>query len=436
MSRPPALSVIVPTAGRPEGLWRLLRALAAQRLSEPFEVVVVVDGAPAEAAGSAPRAEWAFPVIVHRQGARGPAAARNRGVDGSRGGLLVFLDDDLEPEVHTLAAHAAFHSRRSRAIGAGDLEPSTLESGLVGAALAGWWDVVCDGLRDQRHRFTFRDLLSGHCSMRRETFLELGGFDPSFRCHEDFELGYRAIAHGIELRFVEAADARHHDASSLSKILARKFDEGLADVQLVRKHPRLLPVLPLGRPLSESRIERAAHDAVLDGAVRGRVVASACRRSMAVFNALSMRDKWRAALESALTASYWRGALREAGSAAAIRELRERDVPPGASPLVVDIGIGLELAERMIDDIRPPALRVLMRGELVCQLDEMVGAEPLRGMHLRPLLLKGFAREYAAACARAGVLPDGLRGCLSQNAIEMTSGPGARTAGAVSADAA
>src|SRR5689334_14680265 len=116
-------SVVVPTAGRPESLWRLLRALASQRAPAPFEVVIVVDGAPPGAAGSAPGAAWPFPVSVESQPPLGPAAARNRGASTARGSVLVFMDDDIEPDPGTLAAHIAFHAVRRRAIGAGDLEP-------------------------------------------------------------------------------------------------------------------------------------------------------------------------------------------------------------------------------------------------------------------------------------------------------------------------
>jgi GT2 family glycosyltransferase len=424
----PTISVVVPTCGRPHSLRRLLRALALQDVEVPFEVVVVVDGASAESAWVDPHQQWPYPVLVVTQPPSGPAGARNRGVTASRGSLLLFLDDDVEPEPQVLKAHLSFHRSNGSAIGAGDLEPSATEGGFVGMALAGWWDVMCDGLRDPRHRFTFRDLLTGHCSMTRATFDGVGGFDTFLRCHEDFEFGYRAIGHGIDLRFVAGAAARHHDESTLDKILRRKFDEGIADVQLVRKHPLMLRALPLGRSLADSRLAAVAHEAVMRGPHIGTTAGNTFRSAMGLFERLSMRDKWRSALERAMDCWYWRGAVQEAGGADAVRALRAREDPAPASPLVLDIAGGLELAERVLDAERPATLRVLLDGEFVCELAELPGAEPLRGVHLRPLLLKGFPREFAIACARAGRLPAPFLRCAQPADTQATSNSGSRSA--------
>lgn len=423
MIAPARLSVVVPTCGRPASLRRLLTALDRQSDPPPFDVIVIVDGQKSGSLDAAVHGEWPFPLGVYEQDAAGPAVARNSGAARARGEILLFLDDDVEPGAATLAAHDRFHSESPWSIGAGDLEPAPVAHGFIGAALRGWWEGMCDRLHNPRHRFTFRDLLTGHCSMPRALFDRLGRFDPELRCHEDFELGYRAIAAGIDLRRVRGADAWHRDDTDLRKILARKFDEGIADVQLVERHPALLRALPLGQSLAAGRMAALVHDEALAGSARGARLARSLGRKMDLFERLSMRDKWRDALERAMDYWYWRGAATGAKGGDAVRALRARVDPPGAEPLHVDVGEGLEPAERHIDRERPAGIRVTLAGEPVCVLDERPGAERLRGVHLRPLLLKGYPVDFAAAAARAGLLPDVLAAALSTERNEQIEPP-------------
>jgi hypothetical protein len=336
----------------------------------------------------------------------------------------MFLDDDVEPAASAIAAHVSFHRRRSGAIGAGGLTPQPTHGGYVGSALAGWWEVMDDALLDPRHRYTFRDLLTGHLSMSRDTFARVGEFDVSLRCHEDFDFGYRAIRAGFAIRYVPGALARHHDESDLDKILRRKFDEGIADVQLVAKFPELLHALPLGRSLSTERLAARVQASALRKPSGGSTGPRLLRLGMALFERLSMRDKWRWALERTMDYWYWRGVRTEIGSADAVHTLRARE-PQRRPFLDVDLTHGLEHAERHIDEHRPEAIRVVLEQQLVCELPYQPGAEPLRGLHLRPLLLKGYWMEFARACGNAGYLPSAL---LAQ--VPVPVAPATESAGA------
>src|SRR5437588_2084259 len=91
----PQLSVIVPTRDRPARLAACLAALERQTALQ-LEIVVVDDAsrdarAVAAAVAAAPRAR-----LVHGTG-RGPAAARNMGVQAARAPVICFTDDDCEP---------------------------------------------------------------------------------------------------------------------------------------------------------------------------------------------------------------------------------------------------------------------------------------------------------------------------------------------------
>ncbi len=92
----PAISVVVATYNRRAVLARTLPTLFAQDLPPgQYEVIVVVDGSTDGTAewlrGLRPR--QAFRVL--EQPNLGPAAARNAGLAAARGGLILFLDDDI-----------------------------------------------------------------------------------------------------------------------------------------------------------------------------------------------------------------------------------------------------------------------------------------------------------------------------------------------------
>lgn len=94
MSKPPLVSVIVPTRDRPIHLERALASVDAQTYDR-LEVVVV-DGSTTPV--SRPRIEAAFrddrEIVSRRDPGRGAAAARNLGIETASGEYLAFLDDD------------------------------------------------------------------------------------------------------------------------------------------------------------------------------------------------------------------------------------------------------------------------------------------------------------------------------------------------------
>jgi GT2 family glycosyltransferase len=105
---PPVLAVVVPTYRRPEGLARLLEALARQTLPpERWELVVVDDAGGPETAAVLDRLVAGSPLtarVVHLVTNEGPAAARNAGWRSTTAPLVAFTDDDCVPRPDWLAS--------------------------------------------------------------------------------------------------------------------------------------------------------------------------------------------------------------------------------------------------------------------------------------------------------------------------------------------
>lgn len=116
----PALSIVVPTFRREDLLPPLFRAVAEQvaGLTLPVELILI-DNSPEASARPVPAPD--FVRYVHEP-VTGVAQARNRGVAESRGGHVIFLDDDELPAPGWLAAFAAAAARGDRAV-FGAVEP-------------------------------------------------------------------------------------------------------------------------------------------------------------------------------------------------------------------------------------------------------------------------------------------------------------------------
>jgi glycosyltransferase involved in cell wall biosynthesis len=101
-----AVSVIVPARDAETTLGATLRALAAQDLDEPFEVLVVDDRS---SDGTARLAEQAGPPVrlLRMAGSTGAGSVRNHGAAAARGRALAFTDADCAPAPGWLRAGLA-----------------------------------------------------------------------------------------------------------------------------------------------------------------------------------------------------------------------------------------------------------------------------------------------------------------------------------------
>ena len=400
-------SIVVPTHNRAASLERTLGALERQACPlSIFEVIVVADGcSDGTAALVARRDSGPLAIRLLEQPALGPAAARNRGVTAASGELLIFLDDDIEPWPGFVAAHVAAHGRgeASDVVAVGYLPPELQgRRDFFAIMLRAWWEAMFDRMRQPGHRFLYSDLLSGNFSVARRLFTAAGGFDESFRCHEDYELGLRLIAAGAQFQFIERAAGWHHEHTDLARALQRKRDEGQADVRLARKHPHLASVLPFSATHRHlTKRGRLLKKLAVTAPGAGDVLELACRALLDVLERCRARGPWRRLLDDLLSYWYWRG-LSETLNGAPASSLRSE--PPPAGPHDVDLRAGLQWAMRRLDADRPAAVRLFWGSTVIGVLSPHPGAEALRGGHLPLLLRDQFGEAFEETLALADLL--------------------------------
>ena len=414
MSDDPMVSVVVPTRNRRAAMQRLLHALSLQRVpSSSFEVVVAVDGSSDDTAQALRNCQWPFRLEVIELPASGPGNARNQGARRARGRVLLFLDDDVEPNGATVAAHAALHASTDTRVGIGMLPPAVASDSMFSSILRFWWSSMQEIVCHPGHRFSFKDLLSGHFSMVRSRFDALGGFDTGLRCHEDYELGFRAIQAGLEFTVAVGAEARHHDDSTIDKVMRRKFDEGVADVALGRRYRDLVRGLPLAWEGRTSRRRQALRRLAWTRSSAGDALARAMQRLLPVYEAASLRFRWRIVVEALLEYWYWRGVASTLRHPAALEQLLAT-ASPEPPAMSVDLSSGIAAAEAILDRHRPSAARLMLGDDTIATVPAYAGYEPLRGVHLRPLLARWCHVPYLHAAGRHGQIPPLLVSLVGQ----------------------
>ncbi len=233
----PHFSVVVPTYNRLGRLRHVIEALEQQAFpSDAFEVIVISDGstdgtdAYLETLRCAMRLQWLT------QANRGPAAARNAGVEKAVGEFIVFIDDDVVPEPQLLEQHARSHQEAGRDVVV--LGPLLTPDGFEMAPWVRWEQEMLmkqyRALLKGDWSATARQFYTGNASLRRSHILAAGGFDEGFRRAEDVELAYRLANNGLEFIFNIQAAGMHFADRSFRAWLDAAYTYGRNDVIFAR----------------------------------------------------------------------------------------------------------------------------------------------------------------------------------------------------------
>ncbi len=393
---PPRISVVTPTHNRRESVVRLLDRLRDGTFpAAQFEVVVVADGCVDDTLAVLRASAYPFALQVLEQSpGRGAATARNRGAAAASGEIMIFIDDDIEPLPTLLEAHAAAHAAAGEplvVIGA-PIPVRTPDSDLQHIAVWGWWEQQFEQMRLPGHRFTYDQVFSGILSMPAALFTGVGGFEVALNsCRDDSELGLRLIRAGARITYSRAAGGYHHEMRDRARLILRKQAEGKADVLLARKYPDLWWTLRLSRGPGRSLPLRFLHRAARTMPRLGDATAALLAATLGPLERFRLRNTWRQVHAGVMYYAYWRGAMRaladQGDGTAALAELARRGDDPASfrevKILELDLAAGLDAAERLLDRERPDGARVRLGEQWIGDIPAQLGAEPLRGVHLR-----------------------------------------------------
>ncbi|MGK7926039.1 MAG: glycosyltransferase family 2 protein [Spirulina sp.] len=235
-------SVVIPTYNRKPILEKCLQALESQNLGfdgiiEDYEILVVDDGSTDGTLDWLQGQKREFPhVITRSQKHQGPAAARNLGVETSRGDTIIFIDSDLVVTENFLQAHAdrllrGYQEHQSDRI-----------------FTYGWVINTCNFDNPTSEPYKITDFsaayfATGNVAIAKKWLLKAGLFDTSFQLYgwEDLELGVRLKKFGLKLlKCPEAVGYHWHPPFSLKQIpnlIDKEIQRGRMGVLFYQKHP-------------------------------------------------------------------------------------------------------------------------------------------------------------------------------------------------------
>lgn len=190
------ISVIIPTHNRPSRLRDCLDCLAAQRLDEAFETIVVDDASdhPAAVKNTVVDSELEDVTLLRCNESQGPAAARNKGASWAAGDLLVFTDDDTLPDEDWLT----------------QIKDAATEYDLIEGRVAPAKRATSPYKRIVASE-NGGEFLTANLAVTRDLFDEVGGFETAYQdaFREDTDFGFAARDAGASATFADDAVVYH-----------------------------------------------------------------------------------------------------------------------------------------------------------------------------------------------------------------------------------
>ena len=228
------VSVVIPVRNGAATIATQLDALARQRTTVPWELIVADNGS-TDATISIVRVHTLGHDIdvrvVDASRARGASVARNTGIAEANGRSVLLCDADDEVGSGWLQAHAEALRSMDDGLTAGPMTVTTInEPRLLG------WGVPLE----EPERFADGQPYGwgGNMGLARTVWERLGGFDESWLTgFDDIEFFARAFRAGHPFRWVDEAAVDYRIATGVRSNLRKAFDQGRNDVRFRDEFP-------------------------------------------------------------------------------------------------------------------------------------------------------------------------------------------------------
>ena len=234
------VSVVVPTYNRGVRLKQTIESVLNQQF-EDFELIVVDDGSTDDTAVVVDEFDDPRVRYLAHQSNKGGSAARNTGIEASEGEYIAFLDDDDEWHPDKLGHQIAHLKERSDDRVAAYCDFRTIRHGTGSSLRRILTNFLMDTTGPQKKPEGGEEIIPDLLAMElplggastlvieRPVVKQLGGFDPDFPRHQDWEFLLRLLRVG-KLAYVDEPLVFKHEsgrpsADSLREAKGLLFDK-------------------------------------------------------------------------------------------------------------------------------------------------------------------------------------------------------------------
>lgn len=240
----PALSVVIPSLGRPIVL-QTLRSLAATALANKLDVILAGDIKDAVLLEELCKTAPAFASFRHLPlsfPTGDSSRKKTAGLQACGSDLVAFIDDDvvLGPDWPGFVIDA-FSDPKVGMFSGPSLVPSDmpLMPRIAGLTLTSWaagyvsgrYRKGADGLRDIR----WSRIIGCNMAFRREAIMAQNGFDPRFWPGEEMLAAFNTAKQGYRIVFQPEASVYHYPRSSLRGFIRQIYGYGATRIRLIRE---------------------------------------------------------------------------------------------------------------------------------------------------------------------------------------------------------
>lgn len=247
------LSVVIPTYNRAHMLPALLTSWRAthQRTKYDYEIIFSDDGSDDDTLKIL-EAATDLPITLVRNNHGGAAAARNAAVRAASGRLILFLGDDIFPDLWLINRHIEKHQQlpvTDAVLGLCDWHPELSVNHLmrhiteIGCEQFSYPHLPSHGYTDFRHFYTCNVSIDREFLLSEATIFDEAFYKVNF---EDVELGYRLAKKGMRIFYYpEAYGDHYHPYNDVGRFCTRQAIAGEMAIVFNRLHAEASHLLPL-----------------------------------------------------------------------------------------------------------------------------------------------------------------------------------------------
>jgi glycosyltransferase AglI len=231
----PLISIIVPVYNDPEGLKETLSSLVIQEFDKShYEIIVADNGSTDNTINIASNFVKNYPGLVKliiEDKIQSSYAARNKGIQNSKGEIIVFIDADMKTYPDFLRKIYSFMSDEKVKYAGFNVEME-----LKDKSIAGLYDKITGfKIKDS---IEGRQFVSTNClTAKREIFDEVGFFDERLISGGDREFGQKVLKYGYKQFFIKDVIVMHPTKTSIESLYKRHFRLGRGIFELYYYYP-------------------------------------------------------------------------------------------------------------------------------------------------------------------------------------------------------